>query len=82
MSLTAPTSMTTLASNTAFFTDEAIEVRTNEVQFMRFTGNHIRGIGMQYLNLHGSTVIVMVSPSAALVANVPHLPFGSIHARN
>lgn len=30
---------------------------------------------MQYLNLNGSTAIVMVSSTAAIVANVPHLPF-------
>lgn len=72
-------SMTALAFNAALLTGEALEVGINEVHFIKFTETHIRGIGTQYLNLNGSTVIVMVSPSAAIVANVPHLPFTELY---
>lgn len=71
--------MTALAFNAALVMGEAIEVGINEVHFVKFAENNIRGIGTQYLNLNGSTVIVMLSSSGAIVANVPHLPFTGLY---
>ena len=72
--------MTAPAFNAALVIGEAIEVGINEVHFIKFSqDNPIRGIGTQYLNINGSTVLVMLSALGAIVANVPHLPFTGVY---